>query len=444
MRSKNWILPLLMGAFANTQVRLIGSIGISELIMCLVGPFIFIQDFSQLRKDGFGTWLFFVILLNIGCLTSSLYNHTEVGFALRGFAATYSLFACTVCFHRVLRKDIGLYRYVLLGLAISSILNVFAFHQGAEGAVAEQQGGDTVENIASGTLFWVGRLLNWVMLPINGWYLQTPILYSILAPIGIAVYSVAGTASGRSAALGVIGSVFFILVGRKSSQRMRWISKHLILLAIGGVFVVFATKAGYMALGKYGLLNEKQMARYEGQTEGGTKTSALSLLMHGRVEFFCGAYAAVKRPIVGYGPWPVDEDGLYLEFLSKYGGKEDYERASKTFSHMALTGRKSWLPSHSQIIQFWHWFGLPGLLYMLYSLYLKIQYLRKYIHVIPQLYGYIASTTIAGLWHYFFSPYGNRMGVAVGCAVILLNRAIAEGKVALPEYMWREKLKHDN
>ena len=443
MKSKNWVLPLLMGAFANTQIRIVGSIGISELIMCIIGPFIFMQDFAQLRKDGFGAWIFFVIFLNVGCVASSLYNNTELGFALRGFAATYSLFACTVCFHRVLRKDIGLFRFVLLGIAISSILNIFAFHQGAEGAEAEKLGGATVENIASGTLFWIGRLLNWVMLPIYGWYLQTPMWYSVLAPIGVAAYSIVGTGSGRSAALGVIGSVFFVMVGQKSSRRMQYISRHLFSIMIGAVMVVIVLKTGYMALGKHGLLNEKQMARYETQTEGGTKTGALSLLMHGRVEFFCGAYASFRRPIMGYGPWPIDYDGLYIEFLSKYGGPEDYENAFKTYEHKTRLGRVSWLPSHSQVIQFWQWFGLPGLLYMLYVLYLKIQYLRKYLHVIPQLYGYIASTTIAGLWHFFFSPYGNRVGAAVGCAVLLLNRAIAEGKVPLPEYMWRDKIKHD-
>lgn len=444
MRSKKWVLPLMMGAFANTQVRIVGSIGISELLMCVIAPIVFVQNFSQLRKDGFGTWLFLVFLLNVGCIVSSIYNHTELEFALRGFAATYSIFACTVCFYKVLRRDIGLFRFVLLGLAISSVLNIFAFHQGAEGAQAEALGGDVVENITNSTLFWIGRLLNWGMLPIYGWYLQTPMWYSILAPIGIAAYSIIGTGSGRSAALGVIGSVFFVVVGGKSFRKMQRISKHLFSLLFGLIIVAFGLKAGYMALGKHGLLNEKQMARYETQTEGGTQTSALSLLMHGRVEFFCGAYAAIQKPFCGYGPWPIDHDGLYVEFLSKYGGREDYEFAAKSYENSAVNGRVRWLPSHSQIIQFWQWYGLPGLIYMIYILYIKLEYLKKYLHAIPQLYGYIASTTIAGLWHFIFSPYGNRVGVAVGCAVLLLNRAIAEGRVQLPEYMVQDKFKYDN
>ena len=443
MSSKNWIVPLLMGAFANTQMRIVGSIGISEFIMCIVAPFIFMHNFTLLKKDGFGTWIFLTIFLNIGCVASAVYNHTQYDLFLRGFATTYSLSACTVCFHHVLRKDIGLFRFVLLGLAISSIINIFAFHQGAEGAEAEKLGGATVANLTSGTLFWLSRLIKWLMLPINGWYLQTPLWYSIITPVGIAAYSIIGTASGRSAALGVLSGIFFVIVAGKSSLRMQRISKNIGMTFISVIISGFFLKFVYTELGRNGLLNDKQMVRYEEQTEGGTKTDTLSLLMHGRVEFFCGLYAAIQRPIWGYGPWPVDEENLYLEFLGKYGGVEDYEKAAEIVAYRTMTGRKAWLPSHSQIIQFWQWFGLPGLLIMLYSLYLKLEFLRKYLHLIPQLYGIMVVGLISEMWHFFFSPFGNRVQAAMMWALILLVRAIAKGTVCFPEYMWREKQKYD-
>ena len=52
MKGKNFWL-FLIGTFSMTQVRLIGSIGISEVIVFVVAPFVFVSDYRFLKRDGF-------------------------------------------------------------------------------------------------------------------------------------------------------------------------------------------------------------------------------------------------------------------------------------------------------------------------------------------------------------------------------------------------------
>ena len=47
------LLLFLLGLGEQTQVRLVGYIGISEFFIFLLAPFIFIQDAQILKRDGF-------------------------------------------------------------------------------------------------------------------------------------------------------------------------------------------------------------------------------------------------------------------------------------------------------------------------------------------------------------------------------------------------------
>lgn len=68
-------------------------------------------------------------------------------------------------------------------------------------------------------------------------------------------------------------------------------------------------------------------------------------------------------------------------------------------------------------------------------------YLRRDIDVVPQWFGYLAMTMPSMLWNVFFSPYGGRTTFALYFVVLMFNRAVARGRIALPPKMMREKQK---
>lgn len=439
----SWPL-LLLGMFAQTQINVGGNIGISELFIFLAAPILFMRNINLLRRDGFMPIVTLAFFTIIGCFISGVANQTPYEFFSRGLAATYSVFASIVVFHHFLRQNLDGVRWVLLGFAISVIINIFVFTYGAEHDTFAQglTGMEAAQNIMSGTLFWVGRLNHWLLLPIKGWYLQTPLWYSCLVPLGLSIFSVATTGSGRSAALGTLGGVLFVLLGRKSCAHMKFISRNFVSFLVYAFVVLFVIKGAYIYLGKNGMLNEHQQQKFFQQTHGGTRTGTLQLLMAGRVEVFCGLYAMCKKPIVGYGPWAVDKDRLYFDFMEKYGTPEDEEVFYRERRDALLKGSYGWLPCHSMIIQFWMWFGIAGLVFWLYVLRQMYVYLKRDIAVVPQWFGYLAVSMPAMLWNIFFSPFGSRLIFGLYFVVLMFNRAIAERKVKLPPRMAYEALRY--
>ena len=438
MRKKSMLPLLLMGMFSYTQINIGGNIGISELIACLACPIILMTNLSRIRKDGFMPIVSLSAFSVIGCILGGVVNHTDFLRLSKGIAATYSFFSGIVVFYYLLRDRLDGVKWVLMGFAISMVINAFYFHYGAEGARYAEglSGTDAAINIAkNNTLFWASRLEHWLLLPIRGWYLTTPVMYSIIAPILLAVFSIVATGSGRSLALVSLMGVFGVILAGKSAKRMQRIGKNLWIYV--GIALVGALlfKSVYMNLAKHGKLSEAQVRKYEAQTSGGTKTGALHFIMSGRVEFFAGLYAACKHPIIGYGPWPVDQNGLYYEFLGKYGDVEDFELFDRIQQTQRKSGRFTWLPSHSIIVEFWQWFGIFGLILWLYIMWHIYLYFRRYIACVPQWFGFLALYTPTAIWHILFSPFGGRMFWSFFVVVLLLNRAIAMGRLRLPPNM---------
>lgn len=438
MRKKSMLPLLLMGMFSYTQINIGGNIGISELVACIACPIILVTNLSLIRRDGFMPLVTLAILCVMGCWIGGFINHTEFFRLSKGLAATYSFLSGIVVFHYLLRDRLDCVKWVLVGFALSVVINAFVFHYGAEGARFAEgiSGVDAAANMAkNNTLFWASRLEHWLLLPIRGWYLTAPLSYSVIAPVLLAIFGLVVTASGRSLALTSMVSVFLVVLCGKSIRRMQRVGKGFWIYLLIIVVIGIAIKGVYTNLAGHGKLSEAQVRKYEEQTRGGTKTGALHLIMSGRVEFFAGVYAACKHPIVGYGPWPIDVDGIYYEFVEKYGDVEDFERFDRDRQDRFRSGRYMWLPSHSIIVEFWQWFGIFGLILWLYIVWNIYLYLRRYMTAVPQWFGFLALYAPTAIWHIFFSPFGGRMFWSLFVVTLFLSRAVAEGRLRLPPYM---------
>jgi len=444
-RNKSMILlPLFVGIFSMTQIRVVGSIGISELICYFAAPFVLVKNRYELRRDGFRPVIFLSICSILGCCVSSWHNNTIFPSFIRGLAVTYSLFALPICLHGILYKNLNGLKWILLGICISGIINIFVFRQSVEVSMLSggEETAETTRLIMNGPLFWLHRLGSWLVLPVNGWYLHTPYPYAVVAPLIMAFYTIAATATGRSAFLGALIGSSVILLGRKTVSSMKVIQRHFWLFVFICFGLIVGLKVLYKAVAAGGFLNEKAMHKYEGQMK--ENTSLLGMLMGGRGETFAGLFACFDNPIWGFGPWSTDENDYTGRFMLKYGDYSDYVEYTKRLKQARARGwRSPSMPSHSHIIGFWVRYGILGLPFWLYIAYCMYRHFRHNMAAIPQWYGYFAIELGINSWHIIFSPYGNRIGDCLFITCLLLADAVRKGRVRLPDEMVAEVQKVD-
>lgn len=437
MKKNTNLLIFLLAAFSETQVRIVGSIGISELVVFLVAPVVYFQDLALLRRHGFLAIINLAWLTCLGCVISSIYNQTPFPNFLRGFAACYALVAVPVVLHRLMWNNLGGFKWFIVGVSISGILTLFGFQTGVEEAMIERLG-----DAAESELYFGRHFASFFTLPINAFYLQTPSI--IAAPLAIipSIYTIMTTSTGRSQIMTTVGGLILVIMANRSVRRMKMMQRHFIGLLIVGFCVVIACASAYKMAAKAGILNEKAQNKYELQQKN-ENGGMLSLIMHGRSEVFIGLYACLHEPIFGFGPWPIDRRGYVVEFMSKYGDAESYEKLLEHRRGLAAKGIYDFLlPGHSHVITHWLCYGVLGLPYWLYVIYLMAKVARSHLSAIPQWFGYLGMLLPSMLWNVFFSPFSGRIYTSFYIACLLLVIAVGEKRIRLPPDMMIEAQKH--
>lgn len=439
------LAALLLGMWAMTQVNVIGFLGISELVIYSIAPYVFMKNWPMFKKDGMGTLFALLFLTMIGCFVSGWYNQNSFIGILKGFATIYGFFACITVIYPMLRNNPGNIKWILLGLAISSVICVFVFQPGSAYVGAINDRLSLQESVMSYALFWPIQINTWTTLPIKAAYLHMPTFYALAVPIANALYALISTSSGRSSFLVGMFGVLLLLMAGKTTKRLRLLKKRFIGLVVtmlvGGL--VFATVYKYTA--KHGFLGEAAQTKYEMQViSKGHGEGLLSIIMGGRIEFFIGATACLKHPILGCGPHAEDKEGLIDYFFEKYGTYEDLEMLQKKRQSDALAGiYYRTIPAHSHIITFWLWYGIVGAILWTYILILFVKTLKNWLGAIPQWVGYFALMLPSATFAVLFSPFGDRVSKAILVCACFVAKNIVEGRVVLPPDMIDEIKKYD-
>lgn len=416
---EKWFL-LLAGLFNGTRINLGGSIALTELAFVIIAPILFFRMLPMFKRLGVWTALWLSMLWLGGALLSDfVVNGTYLPFAMKGIATPAVMLASLICMTYLLRRDITNIRWYVVGSAFTIVLSTF-FLSRASSLGVEISAEDAMEKTVGYKLYWLGLITAFVLIPVKGWYTKTPQLYSILAVLGSAVFAL--LTGVRNMFLSYSVSFFLILVGKRSFASMLKLKKHLVLMLIALVVVGVAVKAVYKQAVIKGYLGEEEQKKYEMQTV--ESESPLAMLMAGRVEFFVGLFAASQAPVLGRGSWAFDNDNIYLDYLSRYGTEDDYKklimRSEKIGSGLML------IPFHSHIVTYWMWHGAFGLLFWVFVLYLLGTTLKSRMHLIPELFGYLALTLPLYIWDVLFSPLGDRVGEATIITVCLLLRKISK------------------
>lgn len=433
-RDENKGYLFLIGIFSMTQINVIGWIGISELVLFFLAPIFFIQDRFLLSKHGFSTVVWLSIFMFLGGNVANWFNEIHFRDAVRGVAAPYAIFAIIVCLHHFLWRNIDNMKWLLLGCAISGVISTFIFQPGSDRVVGGEvlTGSEAIQSRIGYSLFWLAQIGSWGLLPIQTLYLVTPALYTYGFGVYLATFSLF-SAGGRSSYAILIGSLVLIFLGGKKQAKMKRIKSEFILLCIIGAFSMLLIGGSYKYFAVHGYLGEDQLNKYEKQSQRGT--DVLSLLVSGRTGFFAAFFAALDKPLIGHGSWPLDTKGYYLDFLERYGTPEEL---SEYLASGAGNRKVAYIPGHSQIMVGWTWYGIFGLIFWLYIGYLYFMTLKNNLWVVPQWYGYFCLVLPGGFWGLLFSPFGSRIPSVLLVVLSLFAKALAEKKMVLPEKMQRE------
>lgn len=436
-------LLFFVGLGCYTQIYLYGCIAISELVAFVIAPVLYIKNYSMLRRLKFTPFINMVFMLLGSMVISSWYNHTPFPFVLKSFASIYSMFAYFVLFSVLLKDNLNGLRWVFIGVFLSSIISIFAFNPTAYVTVdgSGYIGDAEVEDIISGQLFWTGKFKTFAQIPVCGFYMQFPLLFSLLAPVVFVGVALATTVSGRAASLAFLASGVMIIIGRKKVASMKLIGKHFFICLLTGIVALLVVKQVYVYAAQNGYLSEDAQRKYEKQSQQGD--GFLSLLMHGRSGFFAAIPAALHRPILGYGASPRDTEGYMERFILKYGSEEDIRFYRMSESRSLLNGIPRSMPAHSYIMGAWVSYGIGGLIFYVWVLYLIGRQIKRYLAAIPQWYGYFSMMLPLYLWNIFFSPFGFRWQFGLLMACLFFSRAVGDGLMPLSLEMQQEIKRHE-
>lgn len=419
-----WFL-FMIGLLAQIRVHLVGMIGISEILICLAAPFLLVKNWARIMHDGFGRIILLLVLTCFGCIVSSWYNHTPYVFFIRGIATPIVFLCAVVFFHDVFRKNLNAFVWVSAGLVLSYPLSFVVNGLDAEelvaGAALAAGNEDYMVTVMTAPLF---------ALPIICFYKRAPLWVSISILMASGVYKVLVSESGRSAALVSFAAAVLVYVGGKSVFKMAKVRKYFIPFLIGGIISVFVLKSAYSYSASTGLLGERAQQKFYLQTQG--KTGFLNILIGGRSEAFICIYAALDKPIIGHGPWAMDDQDYGVRFMQKFD-LYDYEAEESRRRTARLSGLSSCkvepIPFHSAIFGNWVWYGISGLLLWIYILCLIFRFYRYAPDAIPQWWGVLSLTLPRLLWDIFFSPFGSRVGTGATVCALLIAIGVSRGRI---------------
>lgn len=424
----------LIGLLSMVRVHLIGMIGISEILICVCAPVFYLKDYALLRRSGFSTMMNLMLLCCAGCLVASLYNNTPFAIFLRGLAAPIVLFSSFVfCFH-YLRTNLNNLKWLAIGVSLSTALSLLINGANAEdGAVVGVGDANYVRTILFSPL---------ITIPVILFYRKMPAGVSALILTFGGMFKILTSSSGRSSSLVMFAAALLVYYGGRSIRQMGNVRRYFVRFLIVGCIGLFVAKTAYTYSAAHGLLGESAREKYMAQTGG--KGGFLNILIGGRIEAVVCIYAALDRPILGFGPWAADTFGYAREVQQKYG-LYDYDAEVKRLLYLQQTGGRedfSPIPFHSHIFGNWVWYGVFGLLMWAYVVYLIFKFYRKAPDAIPQWWPIFAIFLPRLLWDIFFSPFGLRVGTGMIVCAMLLAIGIGGGRIPLDRLAARERMKY--
>lgn len=414
VQNAKWLL-FFAGLFSQTQVRIIGKIGISEFCMTVLAPFLFLKYQEMMKRDKVFGFFVLIILWFLGAVVADVVNHIPFAVSARGLAVPATVFGSAVCLYVLLRRHPENFKWFIVGAACSFFLSIVVFQRGRSGDL--ESNAAAISAVMGYKLFWANFFATIVTVPLSLCYLKMPRAISVILALLVAGYNL--SIGGRSAFACWVVSAIFLLIGGHDWKSIRRLSKFFVvvlaLIALSGL----GMKTVYRKLALSGMLGEDEAVKYQRQTAKGS--GFVSLLVSGRAATFVGLYAAKDKPLLGHGTHALDTQGYWEDFVVKYGDAQDI---AEYRNFLQRSYGLTIIPEHSHIIAYWLWHGVFGLIFWIYVIVLVAVTMKKRLYVAPALFGYFAVVVPSFFWDVFFSPFGLRVNeVALFVICLFVKRA---------------------
>ena len=401
----------------GSGVRLVASLTLAEAVVLASAFFVIPTEYHYMERNGVASFFVLSLMLVAGCILAIIVNQTRLFFALRGLAVT-SILACSIPFsHYLLRNYPNGFKWMLVGFLVCTLFRALQ----ADFFILLS---DDVDAFSL-----KGLIRSFLMIPVQAWYMQLPLSICILAPIAVVLFSMTKTVSGRGTALGCIAFTILVLIGKHSPRSMRRVCQHFWKFVLGGMVLVILLNGFYGLAANKGWLGERGRRKYVTQTQG--ENSIGRLLLGGRAAAFVGLLGCRDHPIIGMGPWALDNKGYREEFIVKYGTDVDVAAIMRNDSAGKYNGLYL-IPCHSHITECWLWYGIFGLLFWVYLFFVFMRYLKEDCYIVPQWFAWVACSIPGLMWDIAFNPLSNRIYIPMIGVACLIVRAVRRGRVILP------------
>jgi O-antigen ligase len=414
------LVAFLLGLGTRLQVQVIGYLPLTEIFVLLAAPLL-LPKMTARATLAPTRWLVpLAVLWLTGTVMSDLYNQTDWSLAARGIARAIVLICCipfcswymaTDTWRKLFWFSVGLVPSVILSAYVLRG-GVHEYRQWARGGVAE----------ITWETHWCG-LAYAICLVLVLWYYRSKPARGYLASLVTGALNIyMGSRSlGAVTILGAGVTFARNVVARRSTNagglvRRLSFGRAMPAIAIIGL-VVFLVYVGYGSAASSNLLGTRAKLKYEAQSR-----SKYGILLGGRADVLAGLIAIQKNPIFGYGSWPLDRDGFYLQMCELMDEKPD-----KGYYTTGYPG----IPTHSHIVQAWVQSGFLGGIFWIYVLYLLVLSLYKPILHESQLRLWASTVAMMAIWSVMFSPISDRFMVAMTLAVLLREMAAASSVARL-------------
>lgn len=396
-----FIMGLTSTLFVPTPVGFIAMLDLASYVLAIP---IFLTSFSSYSKHL--KWLMLLICFwLINAIVSDMYRGTPFRIGFKAWMIIVNSLTLVIVGAWILRKSVRALPFFLVGCAVSMVVQLYYFQNGALLSYAVRSGFSGGTNMSDYLIdkqvypIWVGMFLSILM--------AFRILGVVPWPICIAGY-VAGAfflmaqGGSRSSFLINMCSSFLVFAYVYWRKGFDLIFKRKLLTLCGVVVVALLFNMFYLHAAKEGWLGEAGYQKVE------KKKSGEDSFLDNRADLLINWPFLWRSPIIGAGSELIDRWG----YVNRSPYVRHYDPMGRPIYHDGFYG-------HSCIVSAWTANGLFGLVFWLFVFWLVFDFLGEKLYVLRDAGPYVMACLIGICWNIAFSPYGMFRGRVMFVAAFL-------------------------
>jgi hypothetical protein len=406
----------LIGVFYLFDFALIGRVTVSEVLVAISLPFLFLQFSSYYFKRA--SLQIILLLLGIALVTAivDIYHQNFWEFSARAVARPFFVLIFFLFFYGLALCDFERIKYIVYGFLLAGVINIFRPSQ----FEAEAAGDFTTYQ---GIVFRLSPIIGFSALALSVLLKKKfPILIPLIFFSGGVTVLLIGGARSSALVFFLTSLILFLSFIYHFGQRGRiFLSpKRIIGLSVLVLMGLSSLYFLYLWAAPEGILGEEARSKYEMQSENAFGNSPLGLVLSGRTAVYGAILGIMDRPITGFGSWRHD-------LTSSYTAEAIYHVSNDpNVLRLVSSGADVGGAGHSVLFQTWVENGIfPAIGYLVIAVIAFRVFLRnlRYDSILTPV---LVFFFIGFAWNFLFSPPG--VGIRFQMGLFLAYFAVFQSK----------------